>query len=119
MEYVKKCDKYQKHAHIVHQPAIELHPIINLWPFEMWGLDIMGPFPRGSGKISFLLVRSDYFMKWVEAVLLVNLGESNIKTFLWKNIITRFGIPKAFVSINGTQFKNHKIQDFCNEYGIK
>lgn len=30
----------------------------------------------------------------------------------------RFGILKAFISENGTQFKNHKIKEFCKEYGI-
>ena len=85
----------------------------------MWGLDIMGPFPRGSGNRRFLLVDTDYFTKWVEAVSLVNIRESNVKSFLWKNITTRLGIPKAFVSDNGIQFKNQKIQDFCNQYKIK
>lgn len=40
-----------------------------------------------------------------------------METFLWT--ITRFSILKAFVWDNGTKFKNQKIQDFCNHYGIK
>ena len=119
VEYMRKCDKCQKNTPNIHILATDLNPIISPWPFAMWGLDIMGPFPKGSGNRKFLLVGTDYFTKWVEAVPLVNIGESNVKSFLWKNIITRFGIPKAFVSDNGAQFKNQNIQEFCNQYEIK
>lgn len=118
LEYVKKCDKCQKHSPIIHQPATKLHPIKSPWPFTMWGLDIMGLFPWGSGSCRFLLVGTDYFTKWVEAATLVNIGEFNVKTFIWKNIITRFGIPKAFISDNCTQFKEENIQELCREYEI-
>nr|GEU71834.1 reverse transcriptase domain-containing protein [Tanacetum cinerariifolium] len=32
-----------------------------------WGIDIAGPFPEGTGKVKFLIVAMDYFMKWIEA----------------------------------------------------
>nr|GEV95661.1 hypothetical protein [Tanacetum cinerariifolium] len=32
-----------------------------------WGIDIAGPFPKGPGKVKFLIVAMDYFMKWIEA----------------------------------------------------
>ena len=82
VEYVKKCDKCQKHASNIHLSATDLHPIISPWPFAMWGLDIISPFPRGSSNIKFLLARTYHFTKWVWAVPLVNIGELNLKTFL-------------------------------------
>lgn len=81
VEYVKKCDKYKKHAHNTHMSATDLHPIISLWPFAMWGLDIIGPFPKGSGKKRFLLVETNYFTKWVKVVPLVNIEELMWKLF--------------------------------------
>ena len=78
----------------------------------------MGPFPRGTGSRRFLLAATDYFTKWVEAEPLQSIGESNVRGFLWKNIITRFGIPRALISDNGTQFKGKSIEEFCKEYGI-
>ena len=44
-KYVQKCERCQKHAHLIHQPAGHLNPISSPWPFAQWGLDILGPFP--------------------------------------------------------------------------
>ena len=78
----------------------------------------MGPFPKASGSRRFLLVATDYFSKWVEAVPLVNIADSNVKIFLWENIVTRFEILKMLVAENGAQFKSKKISKFCEKLGI-
>uniref|UniRef100_A0A2N9EUX0 Uncharacterized protein n=1 Tax=Fagus sylvatica TaxID=28930 RepID=A0A2N9EUX0_FAGSY len=41
------------------------------------------------------------------------------KRFLWKNIITRFGIPWAVISDNGTQFESRLFKGFCSELSIR
>lgn len=119
MAYTKKCDKCQKHTQIIHQPGTNLYPFTSPWPFAQWGLDILGPFPKASRSRKLLLAATYYFTKWVEAVVLVNIVDSIMKTFLWENIVTRFGIPKILVSDNGTQFKRKKILEFCRKLGIR
>ncbi|XP_016185043.1 uncharacterized protein LOC107626660 [Arachis ipaensis] len=47
---VKKCDNCQKHAMISTTPAEELHTLEVSWPFDRWGLDILGPFPKAPGQ---------------------------------------------------------------------
>ena len=42
-----------------------------------------------------------------------------MQNFVWKSIICRFGIPRAFISDNGKQFDNSKFRNFCVELGIK
>ncbi|XXG88386.1 hypothetical protein AAC387_Pa12g0600 [Persea americana] len=42
-----------------------------------------------------------------------------MKSFIWKNIITRFGIPRTLISDNGTQFDSNFFKSFCQEYGIR
>nr|GEX46521.1 reverse transcriptase domain-containing protein [Tanacetum cinerariifolium] len=32
-----------------------------------WGINIVGPFSEGPGKVKFLIVAIDYFPKWIEA----------------------------------------------------
>jgi ribonuclease HI len=50
-EMVKRCKACQFHAKQIHQPAQELQTIPLTWPFAVWGLDILGPFPRAQGEL--------------------------------------------------------------------
>ena len=88
------------------------------WPSAQWGLDIMGPFPTALRQLKFL-VGIDYFTKWVEAEPLATITEKSIRTFVWRNIICRYGIPRVLVSDNGKQFDNSTFRNFCSELGIK
>ena len=101
LEYVKKCDQCQRFAPNIHQPGRELNLLSSPWPFAQWGLDILGPFPKAGGNKKFLLVDIDYFTKWVETEALANIRDVNVKKFVWKNIITRFGTPHTLISDNG------------------
>ena len=61
----------------------------------------MGSFPITVRQLKFLVVGIDYFTKWVEAEALATITEKNIRSFIWKNIIYRYGIPRVLVSDNG------------------
>ena len=71
------------------------------WLFAQLGLDILGLFPTGTRQMKFLVVGIDYFTKWVEAEPLVKITQQNVKNFIWRNIVCRFGVPKVLVSNNG------------------
>ena len=117
--YVKKCDKCQRFSHSVHQPAAELLPLVSPWPFAQWDMDLVGPLPKATGNRRWLIVATDYFTKWVEAEPLANIRDKDSIKFVWKNIITRFGIPKTIVSDNGTQFTTKPFMKYCSELGIR
>ena len=99
-------------------PSEYLTPMMAPWPFAQWGLDILGSFPLGTRQMKFLVVDIDYFTKWVEAELLASITQQNVKNFVWKNIVCRFGVPKILMSDNGRQFDNALFRDFCAHFGI-
>ena len=118
-DLVKKCRICQEHAKISRLPSEPLTSITSPWPFQQWGLDILGPLPIGKGQCKFIIVTVDYFTKWAEAEPLATITEQKKRNFVWRAIICRFGIPRALVSDNGKQFDNAKFRDFCAELGIK
>ncbi|XP_023929642.1 uncharacterized protein LOC112040954 [Quercus suber] len=97
--YVLKCEQCQKHAPLIHQPAGHLIPI--------------------SSNRRFVLVAVDYFTKWVEAEALANIRDVDVKKFVWKNIVTRFGVPDSLISDNGLQFDRQAFREFCGNLNIK
>jgi len=48
----------------------------------MWGMDILGPFPKAMGQCKFLLVVVDYFAKWVEAEPVTSITEREVRKFI-------------------------------------
>ena len=83
-----------------------------------WGLDLVGPLPRLQPQLRFLLVATNYFTKWVEAVSLSEVIGQQIVKFLWQNIVCRFGFPYTIISDNGTNFASKQVDNFCSKYKI-
>ena len=109
--YVKVCDQCQRFSNISRQSSEYLTPMMALWPFAQWGLDILGPFPVGTRQMKFSMAGIDYFTKWVEAEPLASITQQNVKNFVWKSIV--------LVSDNGRQFGNVLFKDFCEHFGIQ
>lgn len=68
----------------------------------------MGPFPYALGKVDYMVVAADYFTKWIEVEPLACISGRQMIKFIWKNVVTRFGIPKILISDNGLQFAENQ-----------
>ncbi|GKV53008.1 hypothetical protein SLEP1_g59558, partial [Rubroshorea leprosula] len=97
----------------------ELTTLVAPWPFAQWGLDLLGPFVKGVGGVTHLIVGVDYFTKWVEARPLSSLTSKKVEDFVFSSIICRYGISNQIVADNGTQFNCTSFRDFYSSYGIK
>ena len=81
-------------------------------------MDIVGPFPKAAGNKRYLLVGTDYFTKWDEAEPLANIRDVDVKRFVWRNIVTQFGVPRILILNNGLQFDSKAFRRYCCELGI-
>ncbi|XP_074324117.1 uncharacterized protein LOC141661035 [Apium graveolens] len=95
-------------------PASVLSPI----PFAVWGIDIMGPFPRAKGDLRYILVAIDYMTKWEEAKAMRTINQQDCIKFM-DAIVMRFGIPVVLISDNGPQFVGSEFEAYLKELGIK
>ncbi|XP_015965562.1 uncharacterized protein LOC107489321 [Arachis duranensis] len=116
---VRTCDNCQKYSPIINMPAEHLHQSVVSWPFNRWGIDILGPFPTAPRQVKFLVVAIDYFSKWIEAQPLAKITSSQMISFVWKYIICRFGIPGHIVTDNGRQFTDNTFKEFLQNLKIK
>jgi transposase InsO family protein len=111
-EMVKFCKACQFHAKQIHTPAQALQMIPPSWPFAVWGVDILGPFPRAVGGYRYLFVAIDKFTKWPKATPVVNITQGAAIAFL-RSIVYRFGVPSCIITDNGTQFTSRLFQEYC------
>ena len=101
VDFVKKCDNCQRYGNVQRVPGEKMTTITSRWPFAQWGIDIMGSLPQGKKQVKFLLITIDYFTKWVEVEALATITKAKVRSFVWKNIVCRFGIPQMIFLDNG------------------
>ncbi|XP_025628782.1 uncharacterized protein [Arachis hypogaea] len=118
-EFVRRCKRCQENSNLHKAPATELSLLTASRPFLQWGIDLLGPFLVGPGQVKYLIVAIDYYKKWIEAEPLASISSANCRKFMWRQVIERFGIPKAVISDNGTQFADKKFGEFLAGLGIK
>jgi transposase InsO family protein len=88
------------------------------WPFAVWGLDFMGPFPHVVGGYWFLYIAIDKFTKWLKAASVVKINKKSTVKFI-KSIICRFGVPNRIITDNGSQFTSGAFKGYCEDLDIQ
>ncbi len=77
--------------------------------FERWGVDIVRPLSITREENRYIVVAMDYFSRWPEARPLKTANAETVATFLYEEIICRFGAPRTLQSDRGTHFMNELI----------
>nr|CAN74956.1 hypothetical protein VITISV_043981 [Vitis vinifera] len=91
----RSCDRCQRLGKLTQRNQMPMNPILIVDLFDVWGIDFMGPFPMSFGN-SYILVG-----------------------FLKESIFSRFGVPKAIISDEGTHFCNKPFETLLAKSGVK
>lgn len=66
-----------------------------------------------------MVVAVDYFTIWIKVEPLVFISGRQIINFLLKNILTRFGTPRVFISDNRLHCAENPFKSWCIEKHIE
>ncbi|GJU74296.1 reverse transcriptase domain-containing protein [Tanacetum coccineum] len=105
----------------MHRDAREMIRTCN----DCQGIDIAGPFPEGSGKVKFLIVAMDYFMKWIEAKAVATITgnqlhndeELRLNLDLLEEKRERAAICKAKAKMKMTKYYNARVRGVAFRLG--
>jgi len=75
--------------------------------------------PLSSKGHQFILIITDYYYKWVEAIPLKEVKTSDVIKFIKHYVIYRFGMPRRIFHDNGPQFVSQAFQKFYNKFRIQ
>ena len=117
--YVRKCDVCQRYARNDLRMKMPLHVSLPLAPFEKWGIDYVGPVhPSSSRGMVYIVVATEYLTKWAEAKAVKSATAVHAATFMYENIISRFGCPKILVSDRGKYLLNDLFEEMTTKFHI-
>ena len=119
MEFARKCDKCLRFASISKAHPEKLTIMTSPCPFAVWQINLIGQLPKARGSIQYAVIVIDYFTKWVEDKALTSITPAKIKEFVYKNIISRYGVPHTMVSDKDNQFNYNEFKEFRNNLKIK
>jgi hypothetical protein len=66
-----------------------------------------------------VLITTDYFTKWTEAIPLKNMTHKELIHFISEHIINRFGIPQMLTMNQGSSFMSDQVREFTESLKIK
>jgi hypothetical protein len=71
------------------------------WSFAMWGIEILGLFPRVVEGFRYLYVAIDKFTKWSEATSMIKINKQSAVKFI-KSIVCKFRVLNRIITDNGS-----------------
>lgn len=102
----------------VHRTKGELQ-IYNVgFPFKRIAIDVLGPLPRSSNGNRFVLVITDYFSRWPEAIPIPNHQAITVAETLVTHVISRFGVPLEIHSDQGREFESQVFEETMKLLGV-
>uniref|UniRef100_A0A0P4ZJF0 RNA-directed DNA polymerase n=2 Tax=Daphnia magna TaxID=35525 RepID=A0A0P4ZJF0_9CRUS len=118
LEYCQACEICTANTASTYRALLHPHELAKA-PFQVIGMDFLGPItPVSPNGNSCILVITDYFSRWVEAVALKDQTAQTTAECVYKTIIVRHGMPKAIVSDRGTNFTSKLFRYFCKKLKV-
>jgi transposase InsO family protein len=112
-EYIRKCEACAKRK-TGHKVTAPLRDQLDAKKFlDIVSLDIVGPLPVTERGNKYLLTFVDHFTRFCEAVPVVRQDIETIAREFVTKIITRFGVPRKFLTDRGANLTSALIQEKC------
>ena len=101
-EFISTCDQCQREKKP--QKAKDIYPMIASRPFQIVGLDHVGPLHKTKDGYQYMIVAQDYFTKWpiVKPTKTTNTKEA--LKFVYEDIYTLYGKPQQLITDQGSAF---------------
>ena len=88
-------------------------------PFDWVGIDIVRPLKVIFNNNRYIIVATEYLIKWSEAKTIPNIKATTVAKFIYDEIISRHGCPKELLSDQETPFCNELVDSLRQLMGTK
>lgn len=119
--HVSKCIDCQTYKAPNNLPVGQManHPIVEVKPFDIVSMDLVGPLPLSKRQNQYILVLVDTATKFVIAEPLRKATATACAKILENQLILQYGPPRVLLTDNGNQLIGNVIKNLCASYNIK
>ena len=116
--WVAECDvcNQRKPSSASHRSPMENIRVSQ--PMELWAMDILGPLPITAREHQYVLVTSDHFTKWIEAVPMADQKAETVARAFIDNVVSRHGVPVKLLTDQGRNFESELMKEVFKLFGV-
>lgn len=116
---VQTCEVCQlgKHSNARHHPTKQ--HLYSGRPWQRVAIDLVGPMPETPRSNKWILVLTDHFTRWQDALPIPDGTTPVIARTLETHVFCYLGIPEQIHSDQGSQFESALMQELCQLWGVK
>ena len=119
-QWCVSCQVCQRRKHPREKARAPLqYPPVAGRPGQAVSLDFVGPLPESPSGNKYILVITDMYSKFAEALPLPNQTAETTAGALWKGYFCRQGLPDILHSDQGRNFEAEVIQQLCKLLNIR
>ena len=96
-----------------------LFPIATGEPWEQLHCDVVGPFPVTDSGNRYVIVFIERLTAWPEAFSVPSTEAHIVAELLLQEVIFRFGVPRCFITDQGSNFLSNLMTEVCTMLQIK
>ena len=82
-------------------------------------IDLVGPFPETARRNNWVLVLTDHFTRWQNAIPLPDATAPTVATALDERVFCYFGLPEQIHTDQGAQFESQLMAELCSLWNVK
>jgi len=115
--YCQSCVKCQTFNYACLHNRAPMKSIVVTRPWQMLGLDFMGPFKATARGNRYIIIGIDHFTKYIEAAATSSFDSETTAWFVLNQVICRFGMVEEILSDQGVNFESHLFAHLCKLLG--
>ena len=117
--YCQSCDMCQRFNYACLHNRAPLKSIVVSRPWQMLGLDVIGPFKQTIRGNKYVIIGIDHWTKFIELVPTITFDAKTTALFVFNNIICRYGMVEQILSDQGVNFESHLFKHLCSLLGTE
>jgi len=117
-DYCRQCDRCFARKPKRQKNKAPLGSYLVGEPMQRIAIDILGPLPLTKSGNRFILVITDMFTEWTEAIVIPNQDSQTVTKVFVENVVCKFGTPLQLHSDQGRNFESDIFKQMFIYLGI-